>query len=382
MPPQDRHARARVVAIIVAVASLGSVEFSPLASQARESRSIAWAILDAYHAGRYEQAAADLRATADLRTVAREFSRFADAWIDRAPVDEREHRFRVSAVAQLEVIRETLDRPPAVYESGRHGIEAYCRKFRERIPSPFEHAWMLASVALLQGAHDDRVLLGVGPGGQIFPSESHARHASGRFPSEARFPLAAVPWYEISTISRRSDDRALQTMVPGPGGTFVTADLSKRLAQTVVLLEAFPESSVVHAEAQLRLGIVRYQLKEPAKALEALAVAAPAADSFVGFLAHLFMGRVHESLDRRAEAIASYRAAVGIRPGAHSGAVSLASLLFLTGARDEAAAGMEATTGVHAGADPWRLYGGGDLRFWQGYRTRLHSLLSEMRSSR
>jgi hypothetical protein len=198
----DEHAIARVVAITIAVVSLGSIGSFPVASQARGPREIAWAMLDAYHAGRYEQAAADLRAAPDLRTLAREFSRFAEAWIGRAPDGDREQRFRISAVAQLDVIRETLERPPAVYENGRHGIETYCRKFRERAPSPFEHAWMLASVALLQGAHDDRVLIGVGPGGQIFPSESHARHASGRFPSEARFPLAAVPWYEISTPKR------------------------------------------------------------------------------------------------------------------------------------------------------------------------------------
>ena len=240
---------------------------------------------------------------------------------------------------------------------------------------------MLASVSLLQGAHDDRVLIGVGPGGQIFPSESHAHHASGRLPSEARFPLAAVPWYELSTISRRPDDRAL-AMVLGPDGTFSPGDLAKRLGQIALMLEAFGEGSEVHSEAQLRLGIVRYQLKEPAKSLAALAVAARAVDPFLAYLAHLFRGRVYESVDRRAEAIASYRAAVGVRPGAHSGAVSLASLLFQTGAREEAAAVMDATTGVPAGADPWRLYGSGDLRFWQSYRARLHSLLGEMRSPR
>jgi hypothetical protein len=123
-------------------------------------------------------------------------------------------------------------------------------------------------------------------------------------------------------------------------------------------------------------------LKEPAKSLAALAVAARAADPFLAYLAHLSIGRVHESLDRRAEAITSYRAAVAIRPGAHSGAVSLASLLLLTGARDEGAAVMEATTGVSAGADPWRLHGSGDLRFWQSYRARLHGFLSEIRSPR
>jgi tetratricopeptide (TPR) repeat protein len=372
------HAVARVVGIALAGVALSSTESSLIA---RGPREIAWAMLDAYHAGRHEQVVADLKAVPDLRVMAREFSRFAEAWIERAPVDEREDRFRTSAVAQLEVIRETLDRPPAMYESGRHGIEAYCRKFRERAPSPFEQVWMLASVALLYGAHDERMQLGVGPGGRIFPAESHARHASSRFPSEPRFQLAAVPWYEVSTISRQPDDRALQP-APGPGGTAVKADLATRLAQAATLLEAFPEGSPVHAEAQLRIGIVRYQLQEAAKSLAALEMAARSVDPFVAYLAHLSAGRVHESLDRRGDAIVSYRAAVGIRPGAHSGAVSLASLLFLTGARDEAAAIMDATAGTPAGVDPWRLYGSGDLRFWPSYRARLHGFLGERRSRR
>lgn len=371
----------RVVAIAVAAYSLTATGASPVASQARAPREIAWSLLDAYHAGQYQQVVAVLKAASDLRVLSREFSRFAEAWTERAPAGEREDRFRTSAVAQLEVIRETLDRPPAMYEAGRHGIEAYCRRWRERAPSPVEQTWMLASVALLYGAHDERMQIGVGPGGQIFPSESHARHASGRFPSEARFQLAALPWYDVSTISRRPDDRALQP-APGPGGMAVTADLVKRLTLTAINLETFPASSAVHAEAQLRLGIVRYQLNEPAKSLDALRLAARSVDPFVAYLAHLSTGRVYESLDRRQDAIASYRAAVRIRPEAHSGAVSLASLLFLTGVRDEGAAIMDATTGTPAGVDPWRLYGSGDLRFWPGYRARLHTLLSEMRSAR
>jgi tetratricopeptide (TPR) repeat protein len=240
---------------------------------------------------------------------------------------------------------------------------------------------MLASVALLYGAHDERMQIGVGPGGRIFPAESHPRHAGSRFPSEPRFQLAAVPWYDVSTISRRPDDRALQP-APDPAGRVVTAELAKRLTQTAIMLEAFPASSPVHSEAQLRLGIVRYQLREPAKSLEALEAAARSVDPFVAYLAHLSAGRVHESLDRREDAIASYRAVVRLIPRAHSGAVSLANLLFLTGARDEAAAVMDTTTGTPAGVDPWRLYASGDLRFWPAYRSRLQTLLTEMRSAR
>jgi tetratricopeptide (TPR) repeat protein len=91
------------------------------------------------------------------------------------------------------------------------------------------------------------------------------------------------------------------------------------------------------ALARLRLGRVLWQLgrsKEAGAALES--AVARTLDPRDLYLAHLFLGRIHEDAHRLDQAIAQYRRAVDLDPGAQSAAVALSHALQLAGEMDAA----------------------------------------------
>jgi tetratricopeptide (TPR) repeat protein len=91
------------------------------------------------------------------------------------------------------------------------------------------------------------------------------------------------------------------------------------------------------ALARVRLGRVLWQLGRSKEAGEALESAlARALDPRDLYLAHLFLGRIHEDAHRVDQAIAQYRRAVDLDPGAQSAAVALSHALQLVGDRDAA----------------------------------------------
>jgi len=87
--------------------------------------------------------------------------------------------------------------------------------------------------------------------------------------------------------------------------------------------------------ARLRLGRVLWRLGEPEPARKQLEQALPSlrATDHV-YLAHLFLGRIHQDAGRLDEAIGEYRLAVALHPSALSAAVALSSALGLAGDAD------------------------------------------------
>ena len=89
--------------------------------------------------------------------------------------------------------------------------------------------------------------------------------------------------------------------------------------------------------ARVRLGRVLWRLKQPEPARETLEAAlgrAREADHL--YLAHLFLGRIHEDAQRLDQAVAEYRAAAQVYPEGQSAAVALAHALQLAGEAEEA----------------------------------------------
>jgi tetratricopeptide (TPR) repeat protein len=81
---------------------------------------------------------------------------------------------------------------------------------------------------------------------------------------------------------------------------------------------------------------VLWRLGRPEPAREALLEAvARSRDPKDRYLAHLFLGRVHEDATRFEPALAEYRKAVEIDPEAQSAAVALSHVLQLTGEMEE-----------------------------------------------
>ena len=95
--------------------------------------------------------------------------------------------------------------------------------------------------------------------------------------------------------------------------------------------------------ARLHLGRTRWSLDDRAAAraaLEAVIAARPPAD--LQYLAHLFLGRVHEDEGRLSDAEKQYREALAADPSAQAAAVALSCVLQLRGEPNSARAVLEA----------------------------------------
>jgi tetratricopeptide (TPR) repeat protein len=113
-------------------------------------------------------------------------------------------------------------------------------------------------------------------------------------------------------------------------------------------------------EARLRLGRVLWRLGQPEKARGHFEwVIASTAHAGFRYLAHLFLGRVHEDRSRWIEAEQQYRAAIDLQPGSEVAAVALSHVRFLQGdtesAREILAASLERVRSP-VGVDPWVSY--------------------------
>jgi len=90
------------------------------------------------------------------------------------------------------------------------------------------------------------------------------------------------------------------------------------------------------ALARVRLGRVLWRLRQPDAARAALEAALPhAREAKDAYLAHLFLGRIHEDAKRLDQALAEYRQAVDVHPEAQSAAVALSYALQLAGEPEE-----------------------------------------------
>jgi tetratricopeptide (TPR) repeat protein len=86
-------------------------------------------------------------------------------------------------------------------------------------------------------------------------------------------------------------------------------------------------------------------------------------DTWVAYLDHLLKGRALETLERDADAEASYRAAVALNPKARSANLALAAVSFGRGVRADA--NLTAALDPEADRlDPWAQFIDGNYRFW------------------
>lgn len=135
------------------------------------------------------------------------------------------------------------------------------------------------------------------------------------------------------------------------------------------------------AEARLRLGRVAWRLGETSEArsaLEEVLARGPAAHT--GFLAHLFLGRIHEDAGRLADAARSYEAALALDPHAQSARLALSHARLRLGSPAVARREVEEsfrTAGRRQQPDPFWLYPWGPA---VGVEERLEALRREASS--
>ena len=112
--------------------------------------------------------------------------------------------------------------------------------------------------------------------------------------------------------------------------------------------------------ARLRLGRVLWRLGQPEPARQQIETALASLRHVDHvYLAHLFLGRVHQDAGRLAEARAEYRLAVALHPSARSASTALSNALFVAGDAEAARQALReriASAGRRSERDPFLDY--------------------------
>jgi tetratricopeptide (TPR) repeat protein len=247
----------------------------------------------------------------------------------------------------------------------REMVELACATLTRSAAAPFDRQLYLAAIAVLTGPPSDMqgssTLASLHPAApRVAALEGLYVHLRERDPAD---PALALAWgasreaqiqawlYSWGTSIQLQPDRPIPRQPK-------TEDAHRWLDDAAGSFEIARKDTTLRAEATLRLGLTTMYQGHVEEALGLWAgVPVLTKDGSLQYLAHLFTGRTLAAMDRRAEAIAAYRQAAAVRPGAQSARIPLAALLFLGGDREEAAQlvspMMTATT---AAADPWWSY--------------------------
>lgn len=346
-------------------------------------------VLDTYAAGRFDEA---VRAVATLgdtvgRNLRAHWSLEGRAWIDAAPA-ERPRRLLVAAALALENETVRAERgdwgfvvgdPPC---GGTCALDWAQALLVERgSADAAEHAWYLAVASLAGGVRDWRYLQRAPPPAPPRNAPANAlppgvpppppplpgltERALLRFPGDPPLrleqALAAAGRFSTTIDGGRltADPTGFVITIGGPGsGIRSTAPMPPREA-AAAMLEALVSDPAVGAEAQMRLGYLRWALGDDAAAKRALQQSADraAADSDVRYLARFLLGWIALQAGDSDAAIPELEAALLARPNSQSAALALGTLKLQHG--ESGAAYETARASIdhrNTDDDPWRLF--------------------------
>ena len=344
----------RGYAIEAAGARAGDVPAGAAPSPPRSS-SIAtpWTLdelTSAYGRGEHEQVAAALRRVSDPRTLMRDFRAAGNPWPE-AP--RREAAF-VIELAEAGLFSTT--------DGARDDAAALLSTYRALVrpplePDGFERYWHWAVLAILQGA--------------IRPTtaQSFVKVALARFPAEPRFILAEAIVFDQQWPLSPAALATARTGFRVPSTAHVNGVIARYEAAIAIDDTA--------AEARIRLGWFLYRLGRHADALARLddLRSDRANDAQMRYLRQLFRGHVLNALDRSDAAVAAYRSALEIWPGAQSAQVALMTTLVQRGSMAEAQSLAERVqTASATQTDPWWMFWLGDQRFYPAVMARLREM--------
>lgn len=323
------------------------------------------ALLERYARGDFDRVVSDLAAIKDFEPIYKDLKNNAAKWIDAGGPstgsgsnDDRERRRVAAATFALEAahigaltdwkeVRTFIRLDNIYWRAPSQLLEWGCQTMRATPEAtPIEHTWQMGALAVVGRAQDYEFQVGSPWSGRANKGDeiNHLQHAIARFPKDRRLLLAQG----IAAETR---------LFPN------SRNAGLKEAQTI--FSNLLDDTEVGPEAAMRLGVSEARTNQPAIALPHLQQAAESShDAFVIYLAELFAGQTLERLKRTDEAEAAYRHALQVIPRAQSATFSIAALLAARGARAEASALIESSLAVPVVADPWKVYGDADHRFW------------------
>ena len=351
-------------------------------------------LLETYAAGRFDDALREVAQVDDEIGLNLRVRWYFDAlpWINAA-ADQRPRRLLVAAALALETERLRVERgqwgngvefgPDLPACPGACVLDWAQTLLVERgSPDIAEHAWYLAAASLAGGVRDWRYLhrpLSFRPLGARPPSPPQplspgssplwrsaqsglTERALMRFPNDPPLlleqALAAAGRFNITIDGGRlADMPGMGVIGPTLAGRGAPSMPPREVALS--MFEALVANPVVGAEAEMRLGYLRWVLGEDTLARQHLNGAAKraAVDSDVRYLARFLLGWIAMQAGQFDDAAAALEIALLARPDSQSAALALATLALQRGDANQAYAIAQASIAKrNKDDDPWRLF--------------------------
>jgi VWFA-related protein len=247
-------------------------------------------------------------------------------------------------------------RAPQVPEASLRLLSEYAIRVRQPDEGdPFECTWLWAAGAGILGLYQ--------PEAGIWLND----RAVDRCPGHASLLLTRAVFHDQQLM--------LSTSALGPraGVNRTREELERRVLEYYEAAAASPES---RHEALTRAAFLHLRADRAAEGLARMdQISDPPVDPQVRYLGQLVRGHLLRSVDRTADAIAAYRAALDAWPGAQAARVGLMTLLLVEGDTEAAADLAERVmTEPEATVDPWWWHHLGDYRLFPNIRQRLREL--------
>lgn len=349
-PNATVHARKgyAIESAAAAAAPLASAVAAPAesAGPARPPRTLD-ELTAAYERAEYQPVATGLQQVLDPPRLIREFVDAGNPW---PATPAREAAFALE-LAETGMFSHRVN----ARDEAQRLLDQFTRLVRHPLePDVFERRWLWAALTILEGA--------TRPGA----TQAVVGKALDRFPDEPRFVLARA----IVTDQLFPFSGSVRTSAQTAAGQATPAhiqNVSEQYAAAMLDAGTAPE-------AHVRLGWFLHRIGRDDEALAQLDGVADEQlpDKMYRYYRQLFRGHALDGLGRGDEAIAAFRSALVIWPGAQSARVALMNSLLAHGDRAEAEATADTIqTAPPDGTDPWWTYWQGDHRFYPSAMARV-----------
>ena len=301
----------------------------------------------AYERGAFRQVATSVRQLPDAANLLRDFQDAGNPW----PGNPRREAALILEMAEPGLFSEDREQRKASLGA----IDRFSRLIQHPLePDLFERYWQFALLTTLEGTLRPTL------------ASPYVDAALARFPDEPRFRLSRAIVRDQQWVTRGS----------GPLGA-AQLPTTEQIGWIRRDYEAAIALPAVEEESRIRFAWALHRIGRREEALSQLRTAGkqPIQDISLRYLHQLFSGYVTASLAQPDAALAHFRSAVAVVPGAQSARVALMNALLLRGETAEAEA-LAQLVQAEAGPemDPWWMYWQGQYRFQPAAMARIREL--------